>query len=742
MRKMTCLRLIVYLNIKNTLSPLRGSSFSATPDRGLTASATILCAAARLFSSLHVKSVKFVAHFFAVLAFAALLVWSQIAQTRPRVQFRVSTELVLVDVRALDSHSRPITGLKASDFEVSEDGIPQKIESFREIQLQSPPGAVAQEKERLVVPRQHENVEVPLAKVTEHRLWILLFNMAGMQADEMIHAVDSAHKFMRQTMTMDDLMAVYSFTGELRLVCNLTNDRDLLLRALDKMDKLSTQQDVSIPDSTAASADQSDDQLGEFIADDTEFAIFDTNRQLVALQSVLQLYKEIPARKALLYFSAGISQRDTSNLDEIGLTTDFANRTNTSIYSVDTRGLVALAPGGSARERGPRGEGMFSGRAVTDQLSRLSSSQEMMQTLSKDTGGKALVDSNDFQPAFQQAREDNSHYYLLGYYSSKPGRDGQFRRIEVRSRVPNLKLTFRRGYTSPKPFQAYSYKEKEELLERSIISQQHPQDFAVDFRADYFYQPSGQVLVPLSLKFPKRELIHGEGSQKQKLDLVGFARDAQGQVVQVLRDSIDLSASDSSDAVLYQNAFMMNPGIYNVTFFARENRGGQMTSVEQQIKLPVDPQHLIASTLVFGTNLVENSNPQFQISQPGKGHDERISIASPLKIGNKEIIPLTDRVFSRLQQFYVLFYVYHAKLDSGGKARLKLNASIWDTGGKKLSDAPPVTFTDLDSAAGGVPCHVRFPLNKFAPGKYSLKITVLDELTQEQVLLEEQFEVR
>ncbi len=666
----------------------------------------------------------------------------QIAQTRPKVQFRISADLVMVDVRALDSNNRPASGLKPSDFEILEDGVPQKVDSFREILLQPSPAAVAVESRRLVVPHQHQDVEVPLDKVAEHRLWILLFNLTGMETDQVIQAVDSARKFIRQTMSLDDLVAVLSFTGELRLVSNLTNDRDLLLRALDKMDKISRQQEANIPakDSTTTTTEE-EDQLGEFIADETEFAIFDTNRQLVALQSVLQLYKEIPARKALLYFSAGIQQNDTSNLDELRLTSDLANRTNTSIYSVDTRGLVALAPGGSARERGPRGAAIFTGQAVTNQLTKLAGSQEMMQALSKDTGGKALVDSNDFQRAFTQARDDSSHYYQLGYYSTQTRKDGHFRKIEVRSRVPNLKLVYRRGYTAPKPFKAYSSREKEELLERAIVSREQPQDFAVDFRADYFYQPLGQVLVPLSLKFSKRDLLAGADTQKQRLELVGFARDAQGQVVQVLRDSVELSGSDPSQAVLYQNAFMMNPGTYNLTFFARETRDGRMTSVEQQIKLPVDPQRLTTSSLVFGTHLAENSNPQFQISQPGKQRDERVAIPSPLKIRDKEIVPLTGRVFSRSDQFYVLFYAYHAHTDDG-KARVKVTASISDPSGKKLADAPAVTFTETDPASGGVPCHVRFPLRNFAPGKYLLKITLVDESSQEQVMLEEGFEVK
>src|SRR5947209_3735023 len=74
----------------------------------------------------------------------------QIAQTRPKVQFRVSAELVMVDLRALDSKNHPVQGLKASDFEILEDGVPQKVDSFREILLQPSPAAATVESRRLI----------------------------------------------------------------------------------------------------------------------------------------------------------------------------------------------------------------------------------------------------------------------------------------------------------------------------------------------------------------------------------------------------------------------------------------------------------------------------------------------------------------------------------------------------------------------------------------------------------------
>jgi hypothetical protein len=167
-----------------------------------------------------------------------------------------------------------------------------------------------------------------------------------------------------------------------------------------------------------------------------------------------------------------------------------------------------------------------------------------------------------------------------------------------------------------------------------------------------------------------------------------------------------------------------------------------MTSVEQQLRLPVDPQKLTTSSLIFGARLLENSNPRFQVVEPGSGHAEKVAIPSPLKIGGKEIVPLTDRVFSKADQFYALFYAYHAKPGESGRPRLKLTASIWDASGAQLSEAPPIPFSEIEPDSGGVPCHVRFQLSRFLPGKYVLKLALEDEVGQEGVRLEEPFEVR
>jgi VWFA-related protein len=102
-----------------------------------------------------------------------------------------------------------------------------------------------------------------------------------------------------------------------------------------------------------------------------------------------------------------------------------SNRANASFYSVDLRGLVA-----TLSARAPLG-------------------LEMLKTLSGATDGTAIVDSNDLVGGMHRALEDMRGYYLLGYYSTNTKIDGTFRSIKVSVKRPGVSVRARRGYLAP-----------------------------------------------------------------------------------------------------------------------------------------------------------------------------------------------------------------------------------------------------------------------------------------------------
>src|SRR5207253_7996027 len=123
-----------------------------------------------------------------------------------------------------------------------------------------------------------------------------------------------------------------------------------------------------------------------------------------------------PEKKALVYFSSGISRTGVDNESQVRATVNAAIRANVAFYPVDTRGLVATPPGGDASTASRSGTGIFSGKTQQGQRDKFNTSQETLTTLAGDTGGKALLDSNDLTMGIRQAQKDINTYYILGYY--------------------------------------------------------------------------------------------------------------------------------------------------------------------------------------------------------------------------------------------------------------------------------------------------------------------------------------
>ena len=161
-------------------------------------------------------------------------------------------------------------------------------------------------------------------------------------------------------------------------------------------------------------------------------------------------------RKAVVYFSEGvdydvnnaIQNRYASELrDEMMSAIAAATRANVSFYGIDPRGLTTLGDEGiditSVPDDPTLGLGMAS---LSDELRR---SQDTLRAISEETGGFAAVNRNDFREAFGRIIQDNSGYYLLGYYSSDTRRDGRFRNVQVRVKRPGLTVRARKGYVAP-----------------------------------------------------------------------------------------------------------------------------------------------------------------------------------------------------------------------------------------------------------------------------------------------------
>ena len=182
-------------------------------------------------------------------------------------------------------------------------------------------------------------------------------------------------------------------------------------------------------DETAADASAADTGAA-FGQDDSEFNIFNTDRQLSALQTAAKMLGQLNEKKSLIYFASGLRLNGVDNQAQLHATINAAIRAGVSFWPIDARGLVASAPLGDAT-RARRAASACIRRVRAGGRRRTSSGRRTRCALAADTGGKALLDNNDLAKGIVQAQKAISSYYIIGYYTTNAALDGKFRRIKI-----------------------------------------------------------------------------------------------------------------------------------------------------------------------------------------------------------------------------------------------------------------------------------------------------------------------
>src|SRR6266478_4471297 len=384
---------------------------------------------------------------------AAPMLAQQTGGTEARIQ--VTSELVLVNVVAHDKKGDLVRDLKKEDFTLLEDGKKQEISTFDFESVDQMATAGAPEATTSGVAGQGTLLRSgkkapPSLDARDRRLILLFFDFSAMDPEQIDRSVDAAKKFVETKMQPADLMALVSLATNMHVDLDFTDDKTKLLAELSAY---SSGQGQGFENGGTGSTEGAAETSGAFSADDTDFNTFSADRKLLALQSLMQALGKLPQKKSLIYFSNGISQSGVDNQSALRATTAAAVKANVAIYSLDIRGLQAFPPGGEAQSASLRGQSAYSGASVLNDLNGNAASQETLATLSSDTGGKAFFDSNDFGGVFAQVQKDSSAYYVLGFTSNNPLKDGKFRRLKVQVNRPDLKLDFRSGYYAGRDFE-------------------------------------------------------------------------------------------------------------------------------------------------------------------------------------------------------------------------------------------------------------------------------------------------
>lgn len=658
---------------------------------------------------------------------------------------RSSSDLVRIDVEVTDRSGKPVKGLKTDQFTISDDGQGQKVSIFSYEDIEAIETAAYTDAKPIVIAVDSPSdaaAQTAGEQARDRRLLVLFFDLTSLGNDDLIRAHDAAAKFVKQQMTKADLVSIVSFSSNLRVLSDFTNDHDKLNRAIAQLlPGVSSQ--LANPLYAAAQNGEYDvqqDTGAAYTADETEFNVFNTDQKLEAVQSLANVLGAIPGRKSVIEFTGGITQTGEENRTQLRAATDAANRANVSIYSIDSRGLMAAVPGGDVTSDAATGTSMFTGASVFHQTDQREDSRDTLATLSTDTGGRAFFDLGDLSDALPKIQGDNGGYYLVGYYlNANVKHDGSWHAIRVKVNAPGVKIRYRNGYYAPRDFQHLEKASRDDQLADAMHSDNPVVELPIAVETAMFRLSDDQVYIPISAKLSSTALEWAQkhGRRQAEFDFAAEVRAApSGQIVAQLRDTINVRLDQQlfehvrQSNLVYQGGVVLAPGSYHLKFVARENESGKIGTFEQNFSAPQRPsQRLSLSSVLLSSQLVlvEKSS---DVQTKTQGLRAKLA-ASPLDMEGQRIVPSVTRFFTQQQTLYVFFQAYYPeKSDSFDPSVLRAGL-IFFRNGVQVNATPMVAPTAVDAKTHTASFRISLPLAKLPTGRYSVQAVVIGAGTQQ-----------
>jgi VWFA-related protein len=665
------------------------------------------------------------------------------AQVQSQVQpaatatFTSSTHLVVEAVTVRDKNGKVAGGLKKEDFTVTEDGKPQEIKFF---DFENVDDVVASSPSAAPLPPPNVLPELTAVQIApeppgdvrykDRRLLVLYFDIYSMPILDQSRALDEAEKFIRKQMSPADMMAIMEYNGAgVEVLQDFTADRDRLqsiIAALIAAEADNTGDNSSLNASSSTGA--------AFGQNNPQFTIFNTDRQLAALQTATKMLGTLNEKKALIYFASGLNLSGVDNQAQLRATINDAIRSGVAFWPIDARGLVALPPLGGATQASQGNAAMYTGAASLATMTQFEQSQDTLYTLAADTGGKAFLDHNDLAAGIVAAEKSITSFYVIGYYTTNTTPDGKFRRVKISvNNNTEAKLDYRQGYYANKVFGKFTTADKERQLEDALMMGDPVTELTMALEVNYFRQNSAEYFVPVMVKIPGSELALARkgGAAHTQIDFIGEIRDDHGTTIRNMRDHKDIQLSDATAAewekrpVEYDTGYTLLPDAYQIKVLARDTGTGRMGTFLGKFyisNLDRETQRVPISSVVLSSQRVAMSDA---VATVGKAAKTKVTqAANSLVQDGVKLIPSVTRVFHSASNMYVYLQAYEP--DAAATRPLVAYVSFFQ-GRNNVMETPPMkVMQGMDLKSHMLPVKLSVPLAGLKPGEYDCELTVLD----------------
>lgn len=674
---------------------------------------------------------------------------------------RIKTELVQTDLMVFDKQGRFVEGLKPEQFELTLDGKKQPITFFELVSSGSASEAakIAAARNPSATPAENARPEGNAATDRGRTIFFYLDDVHLSEASVM-RARRALVEFVENQMNQNDQVAIVSSSGQIGFLQQLTDYKPTLRAAIDRITYKRNPETyagkVPISDYQATRVvDHNDRDLFVYLLTATineyqskgplmrvaanmvknrvrQISMQSksvTNDVLAVLGSLMQSSASLPGRKLVFFISDGFIT-DVRGSNAMGLlkhVTDLAAQSGVVVYTMDARGTMHDSNVDAGRNDFP--DGMATGTQAVQPSLENAATQEPLHILADDTGGRAILDSNSYPEAFQQAINETSTYYLLAWRpETDEQRSGKSRiRVTVKDR-PELRVRLRRNYYAA----SAAAKQDEKKTDADISDEKVPEiglltalgalypqrTIPTAVSAGYVSTADQGLLLKAAMQIDRTALdLSARDSPKSELDVIGAAVDDRGIIVtfkQLLTVTVDPSLQNQLQPVVWSQQLKLQPGLYQVRVAVRERSTGRTGSAQQWIEVPdLSRQGMQLSSLFLG-------------ERNSIGPDERLATAP------RPVMVDVDHRFSRASVLRFQTFVYNAAGNST-PPDVMIQARVFRDNRAVVTMAAAKVPTDTTRDLMRLPYWAEVPLNQLPPGRYSLQVTATDRSSRTTV---------
>jgi VWFA-related protein len=676
---------------------------------------------------------------------------------------KVKANLVNIDVMVKDKKGKYVSDLKAADFTIVENGVPQKIEFFEAPLLRNETktaGAAATSVATTTTPS-----NAPLNYIA------LVIDSQSTDITNLKQVREGTLKYIREQITDNDIVALFSVANGLRMLQPFTQDKAKLIAALENAGLNPSSKNFEVKDiasdiesrreqvagstpaaitSTAGGSEAAKRMIAErvlaqFIQLRTALSLQQSRPVLAALAAIAEGLRPIPGKKTLVLFSQGFVT--PAVLDwQVQSTIDMANRANVAIYIIDSAGLRAGAPasgslvpssplagisGATSQEQRIRAVG---GETQFDYARQEGQTREydILYRISGDTGGRFFKGSNDISQGLERIDEEIHARYTLAYRSTNQNFDGTFRKVKIEVRRPDTQIISRNGYYAIPPEEIVLLSPADKKLLSGFAAAQTNPDLPVFVSLSQFRTREGLYTVPVAIELPPSAVTFERKGDKRamQLEVLGVLKSGSERVLSRLGGNFDINLSDSdyqsivSNNIFYRQDMVLAPGDYTLDLMVRDRQSGKTSAKREQFVVPEADTEFAATPVVL-SRFVE------QARLPSLAADEPVDVFVHART---QVRPSSRREFQAADNLIMFLSVYNpANSPDTGKPLVRVTVRLFKDA---QAATKPFDYVLSDIEDQPVP-HLTFAeyikLAGLSPGNHTAAIEIKDMVTRKLV---------